>query len=190
MVKQRHRQLPLPISLRSWPSCVIVFNNCSERTHVCVKSKDMAKKGRGRGNTPGICPHHLSILCRCIAQPQTVHWTWAQSSRHARSVRIFASHGDIHSKSWRVRARYGLRAIRVGEATHPGPPGDEPINDVVKALERDLGGVQPICTQVDTSCDSNRFFCLTDDCGHSDADAEATLSDTESVRSPRGEGEG
>ena len=163
------------------------------------------RKGEGE-ETPPESVHTISRSCAVALHSRRPYTgRGAQSSRHARSVLIFASHGDTHRKrrgkfafesvqpivklipdrSWRVRARCGLRAVRVGEATHPGPPGDEPINDVVEALELDLGGVQPICTQVDTSCDSNRFFCLTDDCGQADADAEATLSDTESCEVPQ-----
>ena len=113
----------------------------------------------------------------------------AESSCDERNFRIFLQDGNTHrqcrgksaiasfqptvelitDRSRHVRAKYGLRAVRVGEATHPGPEDDE-CSELVDALQRDLGGEKEMATQPDTLSGSNRFFRLTDDAGQSDAD--------------------
>ena len=71
----------------------------------------------------------------------------------------------ITDRSRHVRARYGLRVVRVGEATHPGPQDDE-CSEVVEVLQQDLGGEEVMATQLDTFDGDNRHFRLTDDSDH------------------------
>ena len=107
----------------NWPSCALLGIATRERFAIPVAVHWRTRCRRATAHTA----QEFVLSCYRFGahEPRPGGsdgaWDWTKSAFDERGEFVFESVGF---KSARVQARYGMRGVRVGEASHSGPPSD------------------------------------------------------------------